>query len=95
MMGLMFLGPLLLIVVFLAVVFLAGVLLVGGTDALHHLVNGPRLESGGRSAETHDRGPAGGDDTAAWPASKRLCPACGEPFEPGWRVCPHCGQPLV
>jgi hypothetical protein len=95
MMGLMFLGPLLVVVAFLTAVFLVGVMLAGGTDALRRLANGLRLESGFPSAEARDKAPAGGGDTAAWPTSKRLCPACSEPFEPGWRVCPHCGQPLV
>lgn len=94
MMGLMFLGSL-LIVVFFVVIFLAGVALVGGTDALRRLMNGLRLESGDLPPEPRDRASTGGGDKTVWPASKRLCPACNEPFEPGWRLCPHCGQPLV
>ncbi len=28
------------------------------------------------------------------PAVGRVCPACGQPAQPGWNNCPHCGTTL-
>jgi hypothetical protein len=94
MMGLMFMGPLLLVGLLVAFV-LAGVILASSTETLRRLLQGLSLERDSRATEPQGQPPAEGGAGPMWPNQERLCPACKEPFERGWRLCPHCGQPLV